>query len=215
MLFQRPRNPPVARGSPPQPAAEDIDALLLVVRGAEDIATALPPLQARGKPFVLLATVNAALQRVPAREEVATSAWAAHVGNTIDLDKLTGYLVANGYARTGTVRERGEFALRGGIVDIFPSGFDAPIRLDMFGEVMKDPAFADLPGLPPALMSGGTTDHLVDDTLMLSARWAAAGSEVELFVAPDMPHGFMAYPCAMTDAWLQVTRTWFAGILGR
>ncbi|MGB3811030.1 MAG: transcription-repair coupling factor [Parvibaculum sp.] len=89
-----------------------------------------------GKPFVLLATVNAALQRVPPREEVATSAWAAHVGNTIDLDQLTTYLVANGYARTGTVRERGEFALRGGIVDIFPSGFDAPIRLDMFGDTL-------------------------------------------------------------------------------
>lgn len=77
------------------------------------------------------------------------------------------------------------------------------------------PAFADLRGLPPALMSVGTTDHLLDDTLMLSARWAAAGNEVELFVAPDMPHGFMAYPCAMTDAWLRVTRAWFADILGR
>jgi acetyl esterase/lipase len=77
------------------------------------------------------------------------------------------------------------------------------------------PAFADLRGLPPALMSVGTTDHLLDDTLMLSARWAAAGNEVELFVAPDMPHGFMAYPCAMTDAWAQVTRDWFARILGR
>jgi len=64
-------------------------------------------------------------------------------------------------------------------------------------------------------MSVGTTDHLLDDTLMLSSRWAAAGNEVELFVAPDMPHGFMAYPCAMTDAWLQVTRAWFTDILGR
>ncbi|HEY4343407.1 MAG TPA: transcription-repair coupling factor [Parvibaculum sp.] len=88
------------------------------------------------KPFVLLTTVNAALQRVPAREEVATSAWSAHVGNVIDLDQLTTYLIANGYARTGTVRERGEFAVRGGIVDIFPSGFDAPIRLDMFGDTL-------------------------------------------------------------------------------
>jgi acetyl esterase len=89
----------------------------------------------------------------------------------------------------------------------------------MTGDERRDPAvspaFADLRGLPPALMSVGTTDHLLDDTLMLSARWAAAGNEVELFVAPDMPHGFMAYPCALTDAWVQVTRDWFTDILGR
>jgi acetyl esterase len=75
------------------------------------------------------------------------------------------------------------------------------------------PAFADLRGLPPALMSVGTTDHLVDDTLLLAARWAAAGSEVELFVAPDMPHGFMAYPCGITDAWLDATRRFFARLV--
>tara|TARA_R110000868_G_scaffold293209_1_gene553697 strand:- start:3578 stop:7069 length:3492 start_codon:yes stop_codon:yes gene_type:complete len=88
------------------------------------------------KPFILLTTINAALQRVPPRSMVAQSAWSAHVGNVINLDVLTAYLVANGYSRTGTVREPGEFALRGGIVDIFPSGFDEPIRLDMFGDAL-------------------------------------------------------------------------------
>ena len=60
------------------------------------------------------------------------------------------------------------------------------------------PAFADLSNLPPALMSVGSADHLLDDTLMLASRWAAAGNEVELFVAPDMPHGFGAYACGIT-----------------
>ena len=77
------------------------------------------------------------------------------------------------------------------------------------------PAFADLSGLPPALMSVGTADHLLDDTLILAARWAAAGNEVELFVAPDMPHGFMAFPCAMTDLWAKRTYAWLADVLGR
>jgi acetyl esterase len=76
-------------------------------------------------------------------------------------------------------------------------------------------AFADLSKLPPALMSVGTADHLLDDTLVLAARWAAAGNEVELFVAPDMPHGFGAYPCGITDAWNRVTRAWFDDILAR
>jgi len=75
------------------------------------------------------------------------------------------------------------------------------------------PLFADLQGIPPAMMSVGTTDHLVDDTLMLAARWAAAGNELELFVAPDMPHGFMAYPCALTELWLVTTHAWFTRVL--
>jgi acetyl esterase/lipase len=72
------------------------------------------------------------------------------------------------------------------------------------------PAFADLRGLPPAFLSVGTCDHLLDDTLMLASRWAAAGNDVELFVAPDMPHGFMAYPCALTDRWTARTNDWIA-----
>jgi acetyl esterase/lipase len=77
------------------------------------------------------------------------------------------------------------------------------------------PAFADLHDLPPALMSVGTSDHLLDDTLMLSARWAAAGSEVDLLVLPELPHGFMAVSCAMTAVWSARTNEWFADILGR
>ena len=72
------------------------------------------------------------------------------------------------------------------------------------------PLYADLRGLCPAFMSVGTADHLLDDTLMLAPRWAAAGNEVELFVAPDMPHGFMAFPCALTSAWLEAQNAWFA-----
>lgn len=75
------------------------------------------------------------------------------------------------------------------------------------------PLFADLSGLCPAFMSVGTADHLLDDTLMLAPRWSAAGNEVELFVAPDMPHGFMAFPCALTSAWLTAQDAWFARML--
>ena len=75
------------------------------------------------------------------------------------------------------------------------------------------PAFADLRGLPPALMSVGTTDHLVDDTLILASRWAATGAEVELFVAPDMPHGFLFFPCALTTRFAALTTRWFEHVL--
>ena len=76
------------------------------------------------------------------------------------------------------------------------------------------PLFADLHDLCPALMSVGTADHLLDDTLMLAPRWAAAGNEVELFVAPEMPHGFQAFPCGITSAWQDAQFAWLAQRLG-
>lgn len=76
------------------------------------------------------------------------------------------------------------------------------------------PAFADLRGLPPALMSVGTTDHLLDDTLMLAGRWSAAGNDVELFVAPEMPHGFLFFPCAITARFAACSARWFERVLG-
>jgi acetyl esterase len=76
------------------------------------------------------------------------------------------------------------------------------------------PAFADLHGLPPALVSVGTADHLLDDSLLFAGRYAAAENEVELFVAPDMPHGFQAFPCGITSAWVATFDRWLAARLG-
>jgi acetyl esterase len=75
------------------------------------------------------------------------------------------------------------------------------------------PAFADLRDLPPLLCSVGSTDHLLDDTLLLASRAAAAGTPVDLFVAPDMPHGFMAFPCGITTAWQATTNAWLTRVL--
>ena len=70
------------------------------------------------------------------------------------------------------------------------------------------PLFASLENLPPSFLSVGSADHLLDDTLMLAPRLAAAGNDVELFVAPEMPHGFQAFPCAITTAWQQSLDSW-------
>lgn len=63
------------------------------------------------------------------------------------------------------------------------------------------PLYADLRGLPPALFTVGTADHLVDDTLFFAARWLLAGSPAELLVYPDAPHGCMAVPTVMRHWW--------------
>jgi len=71
------------------------------------------------------------------------------------------------------------------------------------------PAFADLHGLPPCLVSVGSCDHLVDDSLLFASRAAAAGVEVDLFVAPDMPHAFIAFDCGVTREWGRHQQRWF------
>lgn len=91
----------------------------------------------RATPAVLLTTVNAALQRVPARASVARDSLSAAPGNVVRLSELSAWLEANGYGRTSTVRETGEYAVRGGIIDLFPPGLDEPVRLDFFGDALE------------------------------------------------------------------------------
>src|ERR1700736_411093 len=83
----------------------------------------------RDQPAVLLTTVNAALQRVPARKLVAAQALSAAPGNMLPMEGVVGWLELNGFTRTSTVRDAGEYAVRGGIVDLYPPGMDLPVRL--------------------------------------------------------------------------------------
>ena len=89
------------------------------------------------KPLILLTTINAILQRVPTASTVADAALLCSPGNVIDLEELTQFLARNGYARASTVREPGDFAIRGGIVDLFPPGREQPVRLDLFGDMLE------------------------------------------------------------------------------
>jgi acetyl esterase/lipase len=61
------------------------------------------------------------------------------------------------------------------------------------------PLHADLRGLPPALFSVGTLDPLLDDSLFMAGRWAAAGNAAELVVYPGGIHGFNALPIPLAD----------------
>ena len=91
----------------------------------------------RRAPRLILTTVNALLQKLPTREVVRSGLFAAAAGDRIDREALLSCLARNGYRRSGTVVEPGEYAVRGGIIDIFPSGVAQPLRLDLFGDVLE------------------------------------------------------------------------------
>ena len=97
----------------------------------------LARVKGRDKPSVLLTTVNAALQRVPAREFVATHALSVAPGNVIGMASIMAWLELNGFTRASTVREPGDYAVRGGILDLYPPGMDMPVRFDFFGDALE------------------------------------------------------------------------------
>ncbi|NDW43431.1 transcription-repair coupling factor [Ruegeria sp. PrR005] len=86
--------------------------------------------------FVLLTTLNAATQRVPARAVLREAAFSAQVGRRVDEDGLRQFLVRMGFSQSPTVMEPGDYAIRGGIIDIYPPGDNGPVRLDFFGDVL-------------------------------------------------------------------------------
>jgi transcription-repair coupling factor (superfamily II helicase) len=89
------------------------------------------------KPMIVLTTVNAMVQRVPARDIVAAQALSVAPGQVVPMDSIVAWLEHNGYGRSSTVREPGEYAVRGGILDLFPAGLDQPVRFDFFGDSLE------------------------------------------------------------------------------
>ena len=88
------------------------------------------------KRFVMLSTLNAVTQRVPSRSVMRQSAFVASVDQRIDEAALKSFLVRMGFSHAPTVMEPGDYAIRGGIIDIFPPGQDGPVRLDLFGDIL-------------------------------------------------------------------------------
>ncbi len=86
--------------------------------------------------FVLLTTLSAATQFVPARDVVAGASFRATVGRRVDERALRDWLVRMGFTQAPTVTEPGDYAIRGGIFDIYPPGETGPVRLDLFGDVL-------------------------------------------------------------------------------
>jgi len=86
---------------------------------------------------LILTTVNALCQKLPPRSIFADRMHILRPGQKYSLEKLVHYLGDNSFERVATVRDVGEFAVRGGIVDLYVPGLSAPVRLDFFGDVLE------------------------------------------------------------------------------
>ncbi|MEL7737504.1 transcription-repair coupling factor [Citromicrobium bathyomarinum] len=119
---------------------------------------ALHRLQAeKGAPQLLVTTANAVVQRMLTpfriREAVRELKPGVHIGH----ESLTQLLQKQGYSRTDTVIDAGEFAVRGSIFDIFPSGLEQGLRLDFFGDELESLRLFD----PNTQRTTGTLDSFL------------------------------------------------------
>jgi len=171
-----------------------IDTLTRLASGAEQ------------KPLVVLTTVNALVQRVPPRHLFDGRVLALGPGGRIPLDRLQSFFRNNGYMRTDTVREPGEFAVRGGIVDLYPAGAVQPIRLDFFGDTLEslrsfDPLTQRSTGTLDKFVLRPVSEVLLDDAAIQRFRsryreqFGAIGSDDALYesVSAGRRHGGMEH----------------------
>ncbi|MBV9116749.1 MAG: DEAD/DEAH box helicase, partial [Acetobacteraceae bacterium] len=104
---------------------------------SERIATLGRLLEPARRPRVVLTTVNALLQRVPPRAAFRGASLDLRVNGDLQPEQFVRFLEANGYGRANTVMEPGEYAVRGGIIDVFPAGEAEPVRIDLFGDTIE------------------------------------------------------------------------------
>jgi len=111
-----------------------------------------------GGPQLVVTTINAVLQRVLTPFRIRESVRLLKPGMEIGRESLIALLQRQGYSRTDTVVDAGEYAVRGSIFDIFPSGLDQGLRLDFFGDELETLRLFD----PNSQRSTGTiSEHLL------------------------------------------------------
>ena len=146
------------------------------------------------KEFVLLTTLNGATQKLPPRSLLREAAFKAEVGKRMDESALRTFLVRMGFTQSPTVMEPGDYAVRGGIIDIFPPGQSGPVRLDLFGDVLDgarrfDPATQRTTETLKEVELAPVSEVILDDAAITRFRqnyrieFGAAGTDDPLYEA--------------------------------
>ena len=102
-----------------------------------DALAAMAALRKSPHRAVVLTTANALLQRIPPAEVIEAQGFRAKPGSNVNMNELISRLEKSGFERVPTVRDVGEFAVRGGILDLYAPGADEALRLDFFGDTLE------------------------------------------------------------------------------
>lgn len=86
---------------------------------------------------IVLTTLNAITQKLPPKKILSEANLFIRQWDKVSIDSIQNYLVQNGFNRTDTVREPGEFAVRGGLIDLYAASSEYPVRIDLFGDEVE------------------------------------------------------------------------------
>ena len=166
-----------------------------------------------GEPVIIVASVRSAIQRLsPSPHQPLT----LDQGQEVSMDQLAHDLAELGYSRTDRVEAKGEFAVRGGIVDVFPAQMENPVRLDFWGDRLDEiRSFAvgtqrsedKLPGLVafparevrPDPMMRAEAERLVVDEPWSASTWDRI-AEGQLFSGIESWLPWLTAPRSLIDA---------------
>lgn len=123
----------------------------------------------RGKPAVVVAPVNGALRRAMPPHVLRDSRIETSTGQAIVVEDFVRRLVDLGYERSEICETHGEFSQRGGIIDVYPSNEDEPVRIELFGDEIES-----IRSFDPASQRSHRRRH---DILILPAREIILTSE--------------------------------------
>jgi transcription-repair coupling factor (superfamily II helicase) len=99
---------------------------------------ALKQLHDRGaRPRVLVTCIQSLQQPVPAPRVLADQTRRIRLGDTLPVDELLGWLASHGYHATSAVDLPGEYARRGGILDVFAADWSEPVRIELFDDQVE------------------------------------------------------------------------------
>jgi transcription-repair coupling factor (superfamily II helicase) len=160
--FPRHDTPPYDRFSPqPFVTAQRMEVLHRLLEARAD-----------GPAPVIVAPWTALAARLPARDAVRSHSVRLEVGGKLDRDELVGALVGAGYTRQSLVEERGEIAVRGGILDFFPPQRARPVRLELLGDEIEsirefDPASQRSEGALERVVAAPPRELLFDRELVV------------------------------------------------
>jgi transcription-repair coupling factor (superfamily II helicase) len=125
----------------------------------------LRQLQSDEPPRLILTTIQALIQPVPEREAFASNRRVLRTGDSVDLEEIVSWLASHGYRPTEVVELPGEFARRGGILDVYSPDAENPFRIEFFGdEIESVRQFAadtqrSLGIIPSAEITGGAAEN--------------------------------------------------------
>ena len=145
----------------------------LLEEAASDRLRLLKQFQRRQWPKLVVASIQSLLQPVPAPEALASHSRTLGTGDAVEIQELAKWLATGGFHNTSAVELPGEFSLRGGIMDIFAADWDAPVRVEWFGDqidsirqfdIASQRSMAALPSVEITLLDGKAPDrgHLAE-----------------------------------------------------